>query len=82
MVDIIGDNNRVVVNFKDNGDGIDEEIIDKIWSPFFTTKERGTGLGLGIVKNIVEAHDGKIKITNRELRGVDVMITLPVNQGN
>ena len=82
MVDIIGDNNRVVVNFKDNGDGIDEEIIDKIWSPFFTTKERGTGLGLGIVKNIVEAHGGKIKITNRELRGVDVMITLPVNQGN
>ena len=81
-VDIIGSDSRVTVHFKDSGQGIDEEIIDKIWSPFFTTKDKGTGLGLGIVKNIIEAHGGKIEIVNREKRGVDVMITLPVMQGN
>ena len=75
-------NNSVTVHFIDNGEGIDEEIIDKVWAPFFTTKEQGTGLGLGIVKNIIEAHGGKIKIENREVRGIDVMITLPVNQGS
>lgn len=81
-VDIKEADRRVIVHFKDSGGGIDEEIIDKIWAPFFTTKEQGTGLGLGIVKNIIQAHGGKIKILNREVRGIDVMITLPVNQGN
>jgi signal transduction histidine kinase len=81
-VDITGEDNQVIVHFKDSGGGIDEEIMDKIWAPFFTTKEQGTGLGLGIVKNIIQAHGGKIKIVNREVRGIDVMITLPVNQGN
>ena len=82
VVDIIGDDNQVTVHFQDSGNGIDEEIIDKIWAPFFTTKEQGTGLGLGIVKNIIEAHGGKIEIMNREGGGVDAMITLPVNQRN
>ena len=81
MVDVIGDDHQVTVHFKDNGQGIDEEIIDKIWAPFFTTKEQGTGLGLGIVKNIIQAHGGRIKIANREVQGIDVMITLPVHQG-
>ena len=81
-VDTIGDENDVTVHFIDNGEGINEEIIDKVWAPFFTTKEQGTGLGLGIVKNIIEAHGGKIKIENREMHGIDVMITLPVNQGS
>jgi PleD family two-component response regulator len=39
--------------------------MEKIWDPFFTTKDKGTGLGLGIVKNIVEAHEGQIRIDNR-----------------
>jgi len=82
LVDIIGEDNQIIVHFKDSGDGIDQEIIDKIWAPFFTTKEQGTGLGLGIVKNIIEAHGGKIDIVNRDAGGVDAMITLPVNQGN
>jgi len=80
-VDTVGKDNTVTVHFKDNGGGIDEEIIDKVWAPFFTTKEQGTGLGLGIVKNIIEAHAGRIKIVNRDDQGVDVAITLPENQG-
>ena len=82
VVDIIGEDSRITVHFKDSGGGIDAEIIDKIWAPFFTTKEQGTGLGLGIVKNIIEAHGGRIEIVNREGGGVDAVITLPVNQGN
>jgi two-component system sensor histidine kinase HydH len=82
VVDIAGDDSKITLHFKDSGEGIDEEIIDKIWAPFFTTKNQGTGLGLGIVKNIIQAHGGKIKIVNREVRGIDVMITLPVDQGS
>jgi len=82
VVDINEEDHQVIVHFKDSGGGIDEEIMEKIWAPFFTTKEQGTGLGLGIVKNIVQSHGGKIKIVNREVRGIDVMIILPVNQGN
>lgn len=63
--------------FSDNGDGIHEDVLKKIWTPFFTTKETGTGLGLGIVKNIIEAHNGRIQITNAEPTGARVKIELP-----
>jgi len=82
LVDMIAEKNRIIVHFKDRGHGIDQEIIDKIWAPFFTTKGQGTGLGLGIVKNIIEAHGGQIDIVNRNTGGVDAMISLPVTQGN
>jgi two-component system sensor histidine kinase HydH len=68
----------VVVNLIDNGKGIDEKLLKKIWTPFFTTKDTGTGLGLGIVKNIIEAHSGTITIKNNEDKGANVEIILPV----
>ena len=68
----------IVINFIDNGDGIPEDVLKKIWTPFFTTKDTGTGLGLGIVKNMIEAHNGTISITNIEPKGANVEITLPV----
>ena len=68
----------VTVHFDDEGPGIPEPNLEKIWDPFFTTKERGSGLGLGIVKNIIEAHNGSIQISNREVRGARVTVELPV----
>ena len=49
---------------RDDGPGIPPQILDRIFNPFFTTKETGTGLGLAIVHRVVEAHDGTILVTN------------------
>ncbi|MBC8440530.1 MAG: two-component sensor histidine kinase [Deltaproteobacteria bacterium] len=71
------DSGSIIINFIDNGEGIPEQVLKKIWTPFFTTKDTGTGLGLGIVKNMIEAHNGTIAITNTETRGANVEIRLP-----
>ena len=72
------DAGSVVINFIDNGKGIKKDILKKIWTPFFTSKDSGTGLGLGIVKNIIEAHSGTITICNAKPTGANVEIKLPV----
>jgi signal transduction histidine kinase len=79
QVEIQSDASFVNIVFKDKGKGIPQEMLEKIWDPFFTTKETGTGLGLGIVKNIIEAHSGTIQIENRPIYGAQVTIKLPVN---
>ncbi len=56
---------RVFVVFRDNGPGIPEEIMDKLFSPYVSTKEEGWGLGLSIVKKIVEDHGGRIYTVDR-----------------
>jgi signal transduction histidine kinase len=66
------------IEIEDAGQGIPADLSEKIWDPFFTTKDKGTGLGLGIVKNIIEAHGGSIRITNRVPKGARVTIELPV----
>jgi signal transduction histidine kinase len=72
----------VSIAFQDEGDGIPEDLLEKIWDPFFTTKEKGTGLGLGIVRNIIESHKGNIIIENRSSGGARVTIGLPIGQGD
>jgi two-component system sensor histidine kinase HydH len=49
---------------RDSGPGIPSEILDRIFNPFFTTKDDGTGLGLAIVHRVIDAHDGTITATN------------------
>jgi signal transduction histidine kinase len=79
-VAIGADDHIVTIHFDDQGSGIDDKVLDKIWDPFFTTKEMGTGLGLGIVKNIIESHGGSIQIVNREQGGARVTVELPVDR--
>jgi signal transduction histidine kinase len=78
-VSVTADEKSLHVHIVDQGDGISDDIINKIWDPFFTCKEKGTGLGLGIVKNIIESQHGIISITNRsDQSGVMVHIELPI----
>ncbi|MDQ7093135.1 ATP-binding protein [Desulfosporosinus sp. PR] len=66
------------VAFNDEGPGIALEIMPYIYDPFFTTKERGTGLGLSVVHRILDQHGGKITTANRSEGGVRVEILLPL----
>ena len=68
----------VQVEVVDNGPGVTPEVMDKMFSPFFTTKPRGSGLGLAIVRKIVDAHDGRIDVSARPDGGVRFRVTLPV----
>jgi signal transduction histidine kinase len=79
-IDINANAKMVTVTIDDEGEGIPDELLEKIWDPFFTTKKKGTGLGLGIVKNIIESHGGSILIANREEKGTRVTVELPVSQ--
>jgi two-component system sensor histidine kinase PilS (NtrC family) len=74
---ISGTRDRCVIVVADNGAGIPEEIRDRIFVPFFTTKSRGTGLGLPTAKRLVEAHRGRIQVTCPEEGGTTVTIELP-----
>jgi len=62
QVDDVGD--QIKIDFEDSGPGIDIKIIDKIFDPLFTTKSKGTGLGLITCKKIIEEHAGEIKVKN------------------
>ena len=66
-----------ILEIEDSGKGITEENLKKIFNPFFTTKDNGTGLGLPIVKKIIEAHDGTIGIESKLDLGTKVSIKLP-----
>jgi two-component system sensor histidine kinase HydH len=79
LVSIESADSIVNICIEDEGPGVPEELLERIWDPFFTTKEKGTGLGLGIVKNIIESHNGRIRVENRkEGLGVRVIIELPM----
>ena len=64
MISSERDNNNVVVSIEDNGTGIDSQIIPLLFSKFATKSDKGTGLGLYICKNIIEAHGGEIFAEN------------------
>ena len=79
QIEVLSGKRQVTVLFEDEGDGVPDDLLHKIWDPFFTTKEKGTGLGLGIVKNIIESHNGEIRIENKKpLNGARVTVDLPV----
>ncbi|MEP6948437.1 MAG: ATP-binding protein [Ginsengibacter sp.] len=71
--------NRITITVKDNGNGIQQKVIDKIFQPFFTTKPtgQGTGLGLSLSYDIIKAHGGEIKVETKEGEGTEFMIQIP-----
>jgi signal transduction histidine kinase len=69
----------VVIEVADDGPGMRPEVAEKIFNPFFTTKQQGSGLGLAIVRKIVDAHDGRIEVLSAEGRGTRFRVSLPVD---
>ncbi len=72
--------NVVTISVADNGNGIPQKVLDKIFQPFFTTKPtgQGTGLGLSLSYDIVKAHGGELKVETKEGEGSEFVIILPI----
>jgi len=72
--------NQVIIQIKDNGSGIPEDVMHNIFNPFFTTKEKGvgTGMGLYICRNIINQHKGSIVVDSIVGQGTTFTITLPI----
>jgi len=73
-------NGVVELKVKDNGNGIPQRMLDKIFQPFFTTKPtgQGTGLGLSLAYDIIRAHGGELRVTAQEGEGSEFIIQLPI----
>jgi nitrogen fixation/metabolism regulation signal transduction histidine kinase len=69
---------RIVLNVEDNGTGFPEALKSRMFEPYATTKPKGTGLGLAVVKKIVEEHHGEIDVCNIEGSGARISVRLPV----
>jgi signal transduction histidine kinase len=68
---------KAVFDFQDTGSGMDQETLSKMWTPLFTTKAKGMGLGLAICRRIVEAHGGSITAKSARGKGTTITVTLP-----
>lgn len=73
----LGDADALQISFRDDGSGLSDEQRQKLFEPFFSTKPKGTGLGMAIAKRIVEAHGGKIGVAETEGPGAEIVVTLP-----
>ncbi|MGH9429548.1 MAG: two-component system sensor histidine kinase NtrB, partial [Terriglobia bacterium] len=70
------------VRVEDNGQGIPNEVLSKIFYPFFTTKEKGSGIGLAIAQKIVDSHHGSIDVESEVGKGTVFTIKLPLRETN
>jgi signal transduction histidine kinase len=73
---------EVWVRVRDNGPGIPPDVLERIFSPFYTTKREGTGLGLALSKKVVEAHGGSIEAESTPGAGSEFLLTFPKQPGN
>ena len=71
---------KMEISVRDNGEGVPEQVRDKIFQPFFTTKPTGsgTGLGLSLSYDIVKAHGGELKVGSKQSEGTTFIITIPI----
>lgn len=70
----------VEIEIRDDGSGMSKEDIDRVFDPYYTTKPGGTGLGLSITRGIVEEHGGSIELSSSPGQGVQVLISVPLEQ--
>jgi signal transduction histidine kinase len=63
---------------RDYGEGMSAEVLSRLGEPFFTTKERGSGLGLGISRRVVDEHGGRLEVESQPGQGTSVTVRLPV----
>lgn len=75
-------NKEIQLSIKDNGEGIEESNLHILGKPFFTTKEKGTGLGLNITYRIIDSHGGRVKVCSKVGEWTEFTIYLPVLVGN
>ena len=77
-IQVYSQDNHLYLSFKDNGPGIDAKIINQIFQPFYTSSSKGTGLGLAVVKSVVNAHQGEVNLLNETNAGAHFVIKLPL----
>jgi len=70
---------HLLLRVEDNGRGMSPEVLEKVFTPYFTTRQDGTGLGLAIVQRVVEDHGGTIEIESSDENGTSVTIFLPIS---
>jgi len=75
---VYSNKNSVYISVKDNGPGINSVDIEKIFEPFYTSSSQGTGLGLAVVKSVVEAHQGEVNYLSQEGEGAHFCLKLPL----
>ena len=78
LVTVKEENDQVLIIVKDNGAGIEFENMEHIFEPKFTTKNSGMGLGLGIIKNIIENYKGTITFETEFGKGTTFTVSLPI----
>jgi len=71
---------NIEIRVKDNGTGIPQKAVDKVFQPFFTTKPagQGTGLGLSLAYDIIKAHGGEMKVNSKEGEGAEFIVQIPI----
>jgi len=80
-VSLIKNDPTVLISISDTGEGIDKKNIEKIFSPFFTTKQKGNGLGLSEAHKIIQAHYGTLEVRSNKGKGTTFTIILPLRRG-
>jgi signal transduction histidine kinase len=72
-------NGKVMVEIVDHGAGMDTETLRRLFEPFYTTKEKGTGLGMAIARKITELHQGELTVKSRKGQGTTATVRLPIS---
>ena len=67
------------ISVSDNGPGVPDNVVDRVFRPFFTTKAQGTGLGLALVQKIIVTHNGRVTVINDDGGGARFIVTLPAS---